>query len=222
MPDLNRLSDLIVTVTDLFTPEECDGYIALAEGIGFGEAPVSTAGGPVLIPSVRNNERDEPQRPADDVVRRESVGANHHAEGRELRARHPQPVALRVQVVCDVQFVELAVLQQQLSARRDQHGGVVDVVPVPLRQPRTDIHAGSVAARRSASNASPPGTCDAHSLADGCVHPQSIASGSTTTPAPPSAARPINRAARRRLPPTSPGSTYIWMRPRRNMISACR
>ena len=64
MPELDRISDLIVTVRKLFSDDECDEYIRLAEGIGFGEAPITTAGGPVLMPSVRNNERvmlDDPQ-----------------------------------------------------------------------------------------------------------------------------------------------------------------
>lgn len=68
MPELTRVSDSIFTVHGLLSPQECDEYIALAESTGFADAPVTTAGGPVLMPDVRNNERvmlDDPARAAD-------------------------------------------------------------------------------------------------------------------------------------------------------------
>jgi prolyl 4-hydroxylase len=57
MPEPTRISDQIFTVPGLFTAEECDQYVALAESIGFGAAPITTAYGPVMNPSVRDNER---------------------------------------------------------------------------------------------------------------------------------------------------------------------
>lgn len=57
MPQYQRIADAVFTVSDLFTPGECDEYIALAEGIGFAEAPITTFGGPVMRKDVRNNER---------------------------------------------------------------------------------------------------------------------------------------------------------------------
>lgn len=65
MPEHRRIDDAIFTVSGLFTREECDEYIAFAEGIGFGEAPITTFGGPVMMKDVRNNERvmvDDPGR----------------------------------------------------------------------------------------------------------------------------------------------------------------
>src|SRR5215213_6579324 len=57
MPEPTRLSNEIFTVSGLFTPQECDQYVALAESIGFGAAPITTMYGPVMDRSVRDNER---------------------------------------------------------------------------------------------------------------------------------------------------------------------
>lgn len=68
MPTVTVLSPEVFTVADLFTPDECDAYVAVAESIGFGAAPITTAAGPVMNPSVRNNERvmlDDPARAAE-------------------------------------------------------------------------------------------------------------------------------------------------------------
>lgn len=67
MPEFHDIAQGIFTVSDLFTPEECDEYVRLAERIGFGDAPITTAAGPVRIPSIRNNDRvmlDDPQQAA--------------------------------------------------------------------------------------------------------------------------------------------------------------
>ncbi len=42
---------------NVLTPEECDQYIAITEQMGYGEAPVTTFGGMMLMPDVRNNKR---------------------------------------------------------------------------------------------------------------------------------------------------------------------
>jgi len=52
-----RLGDDVVTLTGLFTPEECDELVQYAEGVGFGEAPITTGLGFQRIPEVRNNTR---------------------------------------------------------------------------------------------------------------------------------------------------------------------
>ena len=68
MPEYNYLSDEICTVSGFFTHEECDAYIQLAESIGFDDAPISTAFGPVIRKDVRNNLRvmlDDQERAED-------------------------------------------------------------------------------------------------------------------------------------------------------------
>ena len=57
MPEYNYISDEICTVDEFFTPEECDAYIEHAESIGFDDAPIDTAFGPVVRKDVRNNMR---------------------------------------------------------------------------------------------------------------------------------------------------------------------
>jgi len=47
----------VVTVDELLSREECNGWIELVEGIGFESAPISTAFGFVHAPEVRNNTR---------------------------------------------------------------------------------------------------------------------------------------------------------------------
>lgn len=54
---IDRLSEHIVTIEGLFTPDECDALVGLAEGIGFGAAPISTGHGFEMAPEVRNNTR---------------------------------------------------------------------------------------------------------------------------------------------------------------------
>jgi hypothetical protein len=51
------LSDDIFTVMGYFSAIECDGYIRLSESLGFGDAPTSTFGGPVMAKELRDNAR---------------------------------------------------------------------------------------------------------------------------------------------------------------------
>jgi hypothetical protein len=57
MPDYNYLTADIFTVSEFFSPDECERHIALAEGQGFGDAPITTQFGPVIKKRIRNNER---------------------------------------------------------------------------------------------------------------------------------------------------------------------
>lgn len=57
-PELTEiLADNILTVRGLFTPDECAALVRAAEDIGFGDAPVTTSRGFVMMPEVRNNTR---------------------------------------------------------------------------------------------------------------------------------------------------------------------
>ncbi|APR79356.1 WD-repeat protein [Minicystis rosea] len=51
------LGDHIQTIHGLFTTEECDDLVRLAESIGFDAAPITTHRGFVMRPEVRNNTR---------------------------------------------------------------------------------------------------------------------------------------------------------------------
>jgi hypothetical protein len=57
MPEFNWISDDIFTVEGFCSAPECDNYIELSESLGFGDAPISTFGGPVIAKGVRDNER---------------------------------------------------------------------------------------------------------------------------------------------------------------------
>lgn len=57
MPELHRLTDRIFTVSSFLSAGECDEHIALAESIGFDDAPVTTAFGPRIMKDFRNNTR---------------------------------------------------------------------------------------------------------------------------------------------------------------------
>lgn len=57
MTEYNWITEQISTVTEFFTPAECESYIDLAESIGFEDAPINTAFGPQLRKDVRNNSR---------------------------------------------------------------------------------------------------------------------------------------------------------------------
>ncbi|MFT3770125.1 MAG: 2OG-Fe(II) oxygenase [Minicystis sp.] len=51
------MGDHIMTIRGLFSPEECADLVRAAERIGFDAAPVTTGGGFVMMPDVRNNTR---------------------------------------------------------------------------------------------------------------------------------------------------------------------
>lgn len=51
------LSDNIFVIHDFLSPDECAAFVARTEAAGYGDAPISTADGPIIIKEVRNNER---------------------------------------------------------------------------------------------------------------------------------------------------------------------
>jgi predicted 2-oxoglutarate/Fe(II)-dependent dioxygenase YbiX len=57
MPEYRWISDDIFTVAGFVDPAECAGYIALSESRGFGDAPIETSFGPVMMKDVRDNSR---------------------------------------------------------------------------------------------------------------------------------------------------------------------
>ncbi len=64
---LTERDDLFV-VHEFLSPEECEAYIALSEGVGFGDAPINSYSGPVVRKDIRNNDRvmiDEPRLAAE-------------------------------------------------------------------------------------------------------------------------------------------------------------
>lgn len=72
MPTYHSITDQIFTVSQFFSPEECEAYIQLAESFGFEEAPVSTAAGPQMLKDLRNNTRimlDDLERASDLWIR---------------------------------------------------------------------------------------------------------------------------------------------------------
>ena len=61
------LGDIVFTVSDVLAEAECGEWIRTMEEHGFSSAPITTAGGFVMAPSVRNNTRvivDDPERAA--------------------------------------------------------------------------------------------------------------------------------------------------------------
>jgi len=53
---LTQRDDLFV-IHDFLTPEECEHFIARSEAVGYGDAPITTLGGPVIRKDIRNNDR---------------------------------------------------------------------------------------------------------------------------------------------------------------------
>lgn len=49
--------DFVYVVHDFLSASECTEFIQMAEGIGFGDAPITTSQGPVMRKDVRNNSR---------------------------------------------------------------------------------------------------------------------------------------------------------------------
>jgi len=61
------LYDDVYVISQFLSPDECRKYIAIAEEVGFVDAPITTANGPVMRKGVRNNLRvmiDDPQEAA--------------------------------------------------------------------------------------------------------------------------------------------------------------
>jgi hypothetical protein len=64
---VNDLEDAFV-IRGFLSPAECERYVALSEGVGYGDAPINTFSGPVVNKRMRNNERvmlDDPALAAD-------------------------------------------------------------------------------------------------------------------------------------------------------------
>jgi hypothetical protein len=53
---LAERDDLFV-IHDFLSPEECTHYIALSESVGYGDAPITSFGGPVMRKDIRSNDR---------------------------------------------------------------------------------------------------------------------------------------------------------------------
>src|SRR5262245_39540005 len=47
----------VFVIHDFLSPDECAEYVRVTEAAGYGAAPITTAGGFVMAPEVRNNER---------------------------------------------------------------------------------------------------------------------------------------------------------------------
>ena len=47
----------VFVIRDFLSPEECAEFVRVTEAVGYGPAPITTAGGFVMAPDVRNNER---------------------------------------------------------------------------------------------------------------------------------------------------------------------
>jgi prolyl 4-hydroxylase len=47
----------VFVIHDFLTPAECAAYVRVTEAAGYGAAPITTAGGFVMAPEIRNNER---------------------------------------------------------------------------------------------------------------------------------------------------------------------
>ena len=60
---LAERDDLFV-IHDFLSQDECEYYITLTESAGYGDAPITTSGGPVMRKDIRNNDRvmiDDPR-----------------------------------------------------------------------------------------------------------------------------------------------------------------
>jgi predicted 2-oxoglutarate/Fe(II)-dependent dioxygenase YbiX len=57
MPEYEWITDDIFTVSDFLEASECEGYVRLGESHGFGDAPITTSFGQVVMKDVRNNSR---------------------------------------------------------------------------------------------------------------------------------------------------------------------
>jgi hypothetical protein len=52
-----RLAKDVLTISNFFSPEECDYYVQLSEALGYEDAPISTQRGMIIRKDVRNNDR---------------------------------------------------------------------------------------------------------------------------------------------------------------------
>lgn len=49
--------DDIFVIHEFLTMDECNRYIEMSEAAGYGDAPISTLGGPIMLKELRNNDR---------------------------------------------------------------------------------------------------------------------------------------------------------------------
>lgn len=80
-----KIADGIYTIPNLLTQGECQNLIAFTEGIGYEAAPITTGGGFVMRPDIRNNARvivDDAQR-AEALWRRVRAEAPQILDGRQ-------------------------------------------------------------------------------------------------------------------------------------------
>jgi predicted 2-oxoglutarate/Fe(II)-dependent dioxygenase YbiX len=86
MPEYTFINEEIFTVAEFFTADECRATIELAESIGFADAPITTGGGAVYAPEIRNNTRvmlDDAPR-ATILYERAKLFVPQHIEGWRL------------------------------------------------------------------------------------------------------------------------------------------
>ncbi|MDF1660429.1 MAG: 2OG-Fe(II) oxygenase [Planctomycetota bacterium] len=57
MAHYQSIDENVFVVSDFFSPEECQAYIELSEGMGYGDAPITTSMGFIMRPDIRNNTR---------------------------------------------------------------------------------------------------------------------------------------------------------------------
>ena len=57
MADVVKVNDEIYTITDLFTEQECEAWIAQSESLGYELATINSQQGPQHLPNIRNNAR---------------------------------------------------------------------------------------------------------------------------------------------------------------------
>jgi predicted 2-oxoglutarate/Fe(II)-dependent dioxygenase YbiX len=49
--------DQVFVIHDFLSPAECDEFVRFTERLGYADAPITTAAGPVMAKGIRNNER---------------------------------------------------------------------------------------------------------------------------------------------------------------------
>ena len=74
--------DYVYVIHDFLDESECQAYIALAESLGFDDAPITTSGGAVIRKDVRNNTRvmKDDLEAAKTCGRESNPGSCHHGE----------------------------------------------------------------------------------------------------------------------------------------------
>src|SRR5262249_2730652 len=81
------------------------------------------------------------QRSTEYLALRKRIRANHYAESAKRRRSHLQPIAQCIAILGYFQFINLAVMQQQLSLRPQQHRSVKNFSSSALDQTRAHVDA---------------------------------------------------------------------------------